>query len=159
APEIKNRILAENVKLADVPKEILITGEAGYKTQIATCCEPTVDDHIIGYITRGKGVTIHKEGCKVLLGHDKQRFIKASWGSRKKPHLEVRLEIEKKARLGLLRDIAEIFFQNGLSITDIKIGKTLVVDTVVESRETLEKLIQDLEQVPDIHAIKEVNKS
>ncbi|MDH5596651.1 MAG: bifunctional (p)ppGpp synthetase/guanosine-3',5'-bis(diphosphate) 3'-pyrophosphohydrolase [Candidatus Peregrinibacteria bacterium] len=159
APDIKSRVLAENVKIDESNKEVLITGEAGYKTQIATCCSPTVDDHIIGYITRGKGVTIHKEDCKVLLGHDKARFVKASWGSRKKPTLDVRLEIQKKARLGLLRDIADIFFQNGLSITDIRMGKTLIIDTVVESRETLDKLVQDLEQVPDIHAIKEINKS
>jgi len=156
-PKESDKVLAENVKL-ERNDEILITGQKGYKTQLATCCKPTVENEIIGYVTRGRGVTIHKEGCKVLAGHEKARFVKASWGMKTKPTYEVRLSVEKQSRIGLLRDIAEVFVRNNLSITDLHIGKTLTVDTVVDSVETLDKLISELEMIPDIYKVTEIRK-
>ena len=157
----KNKILADNVNLGKKRnnEEILITGERGYKAQIATCCTPTVEDDITGYITRGRGVTIHRDDCKVLLhGHDKNRFIEASWGTRTKPAFRARLVIEKRSRIGLLRDIAEIFADNDLSIIDIKIEKKLTVDTIVGNLQTLDRLIRQLKEVPDIYSVKEIGK-
>ncbi len=151
----KNRILAENVHLSKT-KDILITGEKGYKTRIATCCEPTVENEIIGYITRGRGVTIHDTHCKVLNGHSKNRLIEASWGTKTKPTFKIRLEIEKRSRIGLLRDIAEVFAQNDLSIEDMTIGQNLTMDTIVGSMASLDRLIHQLKAVPDIHNVKEM---
>lgn len=157
APQVTSHVLAETVQI-EKKDEVLITGQKGYKTQIATCCQPTVDDEIIGYITRGRGVTIHKQNCKVLLGHDNKRFVKASWGLKAQPAYDVRLEIEKQSRIGLLRDIAEIFARNNLSIEDLKISKTLLIDTTVDSVDTLDKLISELETVPDVYKVTEIRK-
>lgn len=154
---VSNKVLTENIKL-EKKDEILITGQKGYKTQLATCCHPTIENEIIGYITRGRGVTIHREGCKVLLGHESKRFVKASWGLKTQPTLDIRLSIEKQSRIGLLRDVAEVFTKNNLSITDIHIGKTLTVDTIVDSVETLDKLISQLESIPEIFKVKEIRK-
>jgi len=156
-PQATSRVMADTVKL-EKKDEVLITGQKGYKTQLATCCNPTIENEIIGYITRGRGVTIHKENCKVLMGHDKARFVKASWGLKMKPTYDVRLEIEKQSRIGLLRDIAEVFARNNLSVEDLHIGKSLTVDTTVDSVDTLDKLIEELETVPDIYKVKEVRK-
>ena len=156
-PKECDKMLAENVKL-EPNDEILITGQKGYKTQLATCCKPTVENEIVGYVTRGRGVTIHKANCKVLAGHEKARFVKASWGMKTKPTYEVRLSLEKQPRIGLLRDIAEVFVGNNLSITDLHIEKTLIIDTVVDSVETLDKLINDLEMIPDIYKVTEIRK-
>jgi GTP pyrophosphokinase len=156
-PQITNKVLADNVKL-EKKDEILITGQKGYKTQLATCCNPTIDHEIMGYITRGRGVTIHRKDCKVLLGHEKDRFVKASWGLKTKPTYDVRLSIEKKSRIGLLRDIAEVFLRNSLPIIDLQIGKSLIVDTIVDSVGALDKVISELENVPDVYKVKEVRK-
>jgi len=156
-PKITKKVLTDNIKI-ESKDEILITGQKGYKTQLATCCNPTLENKIVGYITKGRGVTIHQEGCKVLLGHDKARFVKASWGLKAKPTYDVRLRIEKKSRIGLLRDIAEVFTRNNLPIIDLSIGKTLTIDTVVHSVDALEKLMQELEIVPEVFGVKEVNK-
>ncbi|MBU0705733.1 bifunctional (p)ppGpp synthetase/guanosine-3',5'-bis(diphosphate) 3'-pyrophosphohydrolase [Patescibacteria group bacterium] len=154
APKVTEKVLAENVKL-EKNDEILITGQKGYKTQLATCCHPTVENEIIGYVTRGRGVTIHRIDCKVLQGHEKNRFVRASWGMKSKPTFEVRLSIEKKSRIGLLRDIAEIFTRLNLSITSLNIGPTLTIDTIVDNVETLDRLINELETVPDVYKVKE----
>ncbi len=153
---IKNEVLADNVNVK--VDDILITGQKGYKSQIATCCEPTVENRIIGYVTRGRGITIHKEGCKVLRGNDKNRLIEASWGTKTIPTYSARLEIEKRSRIGLLRDIAEVFVQNDLSIIDLKIGKTLIIDTIVGNIDTLDRLIEQLKAIPDIYDVLELRK-
>jgi len=155
--QVSDKLLAENVKL-EKNDEILITGQKGYKTQIATCCKPNIGDEIIGYITRGRGVTIHRSHCKVLKGHDRNRFVKASWGIKSKPKYDVRLSIEKQSRIGLLRDIAEVFARNDLAITDLNIGKAITVDTVLDSVDTLDSLINQLESIPDVYSIKEIPK-
>ena len=156
-PKVSNKVLADTVKL-EKKDEVLITGQKGYKTQLATCCNPTVENEIIGYITRGRGVTIHKINCKVLKGHEKARLVKASWGVKAKPTYDVRLSIEKQSRIGLLRDVAEVFTRNQLSIINLNISNTLTIDTIVDSVETLDKLISELEEIPDVYKVKEIKK-
>ena len=156
---VKNQVLAENVKI-DKSGEVLITGQKGYKTQIATCCNPTTDHEIIGYITRGRGVTIHKQGCKVLRGHEPDRLIKAEWGNKSIPAYDVRLRIIRNSRQGLLCDITTVFRDNKLSIIDFKMSKEDIrIDTVVDSVDTLDKLITELQEIPDIFGVKEIRKS
>jgi len=155
--KVSNKVLADTVQL-EKKDEVLITGQKGYKTQIATCCNPTVENEIIGYITRGRGVTIHKAGCKVLKGHDNVRLVKASWGVKAKPTYDVRLNVEKQSRIGLLRDVAEVFTRNQLSITNLSIGENLIIDTIVDSVESLDKLVQELEDIPEVFKVKEIKK-
>ena len=160
---IKNA-LTDSVSIDEGDKnaEILITGERGYKTHIATCCMPTTKDKIVGYITRGRGVTIHKQGCKVLKGHGSERFIKASWSTAKEPRYEVKLLIKRKSRIGMLRDIAEVFVETGLSIMDINstrhentdIGE-IIVTTYLDSIDTLNIVIEKLEAIPGVLNVKE----
>ena len=157
-PKVTKKVLTDNIKI-EKKDEILITGQKGYKTQLATCCNPTTENAIIGYITRGRGVTIHREGCKVLLGNEKDRLVKASWGLKKKPAYDVRLSIEKKSRIGLLRDIAEVFTRNNLPIIDLAIGEKLIVDTVVHSVGALDKLVNELRTIPQVYNVKEIKKS
>jgi len=154
----KNEALAENVNLGS-QSDILITGEGGYKTQIATCCKPTVEDRIIGYITRGRGITIHKNKCKVVLrGHDSKRLIETSWAAKTKPTYKTVLEIKIRSRIGLLRDISDVYAQNDLSILGLQLSENLVIETIVESLKVLDRLIQQLKAIPDVYGVKELRK-
>ncbi len=157
-PTVTKKVLTDNIKI-EKKAEVLITGQKGYKTQLATCCNPTTENAIIGYVTRGRGVTIHRESCKVLSGNEKSRLVKASWGLKKKPAYDVRLSIEKKSRIGLLRDIAEVFTRNNLPIIDLTIGEKLTVDTVVHSVGALDKLINELQTIPEVYKVKEIKKT
>jgi len=155
-------VLMEGVKLENV--EVLITGEKGYKTQIATCCMPKPPNAIVGYITRGRGVTIHKKECRVLKGHSPDRFIKANWSTKKQPEYEVKLKIKRQSRIGMLRDIADIFAVLELPISDIQnirhegsdVGEIIIMASL-DSLETLNTVIQKLEEIPGIFSIKEID--
>ncbi|MFH0820825.1 MAG: bifunctional (p)ppGpp synthetase/guanosine-3',5'-bis(diphosphate) 3'-pyrophosphohydrolase, partial [Candidatus Peregrinibacteria bacterium] len=111
--------LAEGVKI-EKKDEVLITGERGYKTQLATCCQPKPGDLITGYITRGKGVTVHQQKCKMLKGLNQERLIKTSWSSDRVHEFEATLVLERRSRIGLLRDVAEVFAGNHLPILDLQ---------------------------------------
>ena len=156
-------VLSEGIQL-DNNSEILITGDKGYKTQIATCCMPNIGDKIIGYVTRGRGVTIHKQECKVLKGNNSKRLIRASWSTEKEPKYQVALLIKRKSRIGMLRDIADVFASSGLAILDIENKRQegtdmgeMVITTTLDSIETLSKTIETLEKVPDIFSVKEIS--
>ena len=159
---LSKEVLTEGVKLDNA--DILITGDKGYQTQIATCCMPGPGDEIIGYVTRGRGVSIHKAKCKMLDGLDSKRFIKASWSTAKKTEYEVKLKLKRQSRIGMLRDVADVFASNGLPILDIENKRTegsdvgdMFITASFDSLETLNTIIEKLEKVPGIFSVTEVD--
>ncbi len=154
--------LTEGVSFEEHP-EILITGEKGHKTQLASCCTPTPDHSIIGYITRGRGVTIHRKDCKVLRGLEDNRFIKTTWSTKKIPQYTTKLRVERRSRIGLLRDVADVFVQNQLPILDIENVREdssdqghFIITASLDSLETLNHVIRDLENVNGVFSVKEI---
>jgi guanosine-3',5'-bis(diphosphate) 3'-pyrophosphohydrolase len=155
-------VLTEGVKLEHA--EVLITGEKGYKTQMATCCTPRPNDEIVGYITRGRGVTIHKKNCKVLRGNEKERLIKATWGTQKQTEYEIKLEIKVHSRIGMLRDLAEVYANAQLPITDVKSMRSensdlsdVIITASCDSIETLNTVIRKIEQIEGVYGVKEID--
>ncbi len=92
--------------------EISIRGVGKLMTTISNCCHPKSPDPIIGFITRGRGVTIHKHECPNalhLIETEPDRVIEVSWGGGEAEWREYRVEIEAYDRSGLLSDITTLF--------------------------------------------------
>ena len=98
------------------PRKELSTTDSGFKvygvgnllTTTARCCKPVPNDPIVGYITRGRGVTIHRQDCGNVLrlqGDDRDRLIEVEWGTAGEDGYQVDIAIEAYDRSGLLRDI------------------------------------------------------
>lgn len=161
--KMAQEVLSESISFEEIP-EILITGQKGYKTQIATCCMPRPTEEIIGYITRGRGVTIHKKICKVLKGLDEARLIKTNWSISRTPEYTAKIRLVRRSRIGLLRDVADVFVKNQLPILDIEnikeegtdLGQMLITANL-DSLETLSKVIHQLEAVEGVFSVKEVD--
>ncbi|PIZ71743.1 (p)ppGpp synthetase [Candidatus Peregrinibacteria bacterium CG_4_10_14_0_2_um_filter_43_11] len=159
--QIEHTLMTEGVQFED-QSEILITGEKGYKTQIASCCNPKPGNMIIGYITRGRGVTIHQENCRVIKGLESKRLIKASWGTQKSHEFVAKLSLERRSRIGLLRDVAEVFASNQLPIIDIEnirhegtdLGQMLI-SASFDNLGTLHFVMDQLKNIPGIFSVKE----
>ena len=82
-----------------------VLGVGDLLTQLATCCSPLPGDEITGFITRNRGITIHRNGCRNIVNEDEaERLIGVNWGVTKNLH-PVRLSIDAWDRVGLLRDI------------------------------------------------------
>ncbi|MDE2367215.1 MAG: bifunctional (p)ppGpp synthetase/guanosine-3',5'-bis(diphosphate) 3'-pyrophosphohydrolase, partial [Betaproteobacteria bacterium] len=99
---------------------ILIVGVDKLLTGLAKCCKPAPPDPIIGFITRGRGVTIHRQGCASLSRLDEEgaeRLIAADWGPSKEGRYPVDIEIEALDRQGLLRDISNMLAREKIDVT------------------------------------------
>ncbi len=102
---------------------VLVVGVDSLLTQLAKCCKPAPPDEIRGFVTRGKGVSVHRADCvnlRALLARNAERVIEVEWGSPKAGEAAVYpvdVSIEASDRQGLLRDVLEIFAKEKLNVT------------------------------------------
>jgi len=96
-----------------------ILGVGNLLTTTARCCRPVPNDPIVGYITRGRGVTIHRQDCGNVLrlqGEDRDRLIEVEWGSRDDDTYQVDIAVEAYDRSGLLRDITAVLANDKINM-------------------------------------------
>ena len=102
---------------------VLVVGTEGLLTQLARCCKPAPPDEIVGFITRGKGVSIHRANCKNLAQmrlKAMERVIQTTWGQPGKDTVyPVDIFILALDRQGLLRDISEILSREKINVTGV----------------------------------------
>jgi len=99
-------------KRVDAGRGVLVVGVDSLLTQLARCCRPAPPDAISGFVTRGRGVSIHRADCASLaaLRRDQpERIIDVTWGDTQDARYPVDLEVHASDRPGLLRDISEVF--------------------------------------------------
>ncbi|MFO7696581.1 MAG: bifunctional (p)ppGpp synthetase/guanosine-3',5'-bis(diphosphate) 3'-pyrophosphohydrolase [Anaerolineae bacterium] len=101
--------------------DIRVKGVGDLYTRMATCCNPVPGDDIIGYITRGKGVTVHRVDCPNMVHlQDRERLVTVSWGEARDRY-PVQIEIQGIDRRGLLRDIAAEIADLGLNMSSAQV--------------------------------------
>jgi GTP pyrophosphokinase len=116
-PEVKKARKAPRGKAA-----MLVVGMGGLATQLARCCKPVPPDPIRGFVTRGKGVSIHRDGCeslKRLAESHPERVIETAWG-RSEAAYAVDIVVTAADRRGLLRDIGDALAREGINVTAVR---------------------------------------
>jgi GTP pyrophosphokinase len=91
-------------------------------TQLARCCRPAPPDEIGGYVTRGRGVSIHRAACsnlQALLRRQPERVVEVAWGHAADAVYPVELLVIAQDRQGLLRDISEVFVREKLNVIGV----------------------------------------
>ena len=91
-------------------------------TQLARCCRPAPPDEIGGYVTRGRGVSIHRAACsnlQALLRRQPERVVEVAWGHQADAVYPVELLVIAQDRQGLLRDISEVFVREKLNVIGV----------------------------------------
>lgn len=148
----------------DNQPRVIVSGEEIYKTKLAACCKPTEKDQIVGYVTRGKYISVHSQQCKIIsrLSH-KDRLINVSWSTVKPKH-KVKLVIQTLDRIGMIHDITHIFAIHNVNIFSMTFGEnrttsgihdmTFVIE--VESVDRLNHIANRLESVKGVKNIKRV---
>ena len=132
---------------------ITVKGESGMLVRLAKCCMPVPGDDIIGYITRTRGVSVHRADCKNLSGMQdgELRLIEVEWadkGNAKSSKFHVHIQVNGMERTGLMMDITRLFMNMNISLTGIN-AKT---DADFISHITLEFEVHDAEQLKHIVA-------
>jgi len=101
---------------------VKVLGVGDLLTHIAPCCQPVPGDEIIGFITRSRGVTIHRKNCPNILNEDeKERLIKVEWG-KAGLSFPVNITVDGWDRVGLLRDITTLVSEEKLNITAVSLS-------------------------------------
>jgi GTP pyrophosphokinase len=121
-PVVAERPRAKVRKDAATPEGFSILGVGNLLTSIARCCHPVPNDPIVGYITRGRGVTIHRRDCGNILrmeGEDLKRLIEVDWGLPTEAVYTVELYVEAYDRSGLLRDITSVLANEKINLTGV----------------------------------------
>jgi len=139
---------------------VLVRGEKGILTTVASCCQPVPGDAIVGYTTRGKGVTVHRADCiNAVNAQDSARVVPVDWESDATHRYPVAIKIEAFDRQGLMRDIATVVAENRVNMSALEVhvydDKTAVVSVTIEidSLAQLSRLMEKLEGVKDVHTV------
>jgi GTP pyrophosphokinase len=101
---------------------VLVVGVDSLMTQLARCCRPAPPDEIGGYVTRGRGVSIHRAGCpnlQALIQRQPERVVEVAWGRQDDARYPVELLVIAQDRQGLLRDISEVFVREKLNVIGV----------------------------------------
>ncbi len=108
------------------PSGVLVVGVDSLLTQLSRCCKPAPPDAIGGFVTRGKGVSIHRQDCsnfRELASRHAERVIEVRWGEHKGPDgsvYPVDVSVEAFDRQGLLRDISEVFAKEKMNVIGVQ---------------------------------------
>lgn len=124
---------------------VLVEGEPGLLTQMAGCCKPAPPDPIVGYTTQGRGVTIHRADCPMILHlrpEKKDRLLRADWGDQEAQVFAVDVELNARDRSGLLKDVGEILAQEKINVVRVN---TLSQQDTARMEFTLE--VRDIAQL------------
>lgn len=140
-----------------------IAGVDNLLSQLAQCCKPIPGDAIIGYITQGRGVTVHRSDCHNVLHaqqNSPQRIVAAEWGSDIPGSYLVDLNLQANNTNNLIRDITQLISAEKIPLMGIhsqcaRNDDTVMIHLTIEisSLAPLQKLIQKLRELPGINAI------
>lgn len=127
---------------------VLVVGVDKLLTSPAKCCRPAPPEPIVGFVTRGRGVSVHRADCMNLARLDPARRIAAEWGEPGTATFPVEIVVDAVDRTGLLRDISEVFLRERINVTATRTNST---DLSARMRFTVE--VGNLEQLQRVIAL------
>lgn len=154
------RILARRPDAAAQAVGINVQGVGNLISTLARCCHPLAGDEIGGFVTRGRGVSIHRTDCSKFLklrGEHGNRIIDVCWGKQIKDDLPAAVKIEAWDRHGLIRDISSVLANDHVNVmgissrTDTKAHKAYIeIDVQVKDLTALSLICNRIAQVPNV---------
>lgn len=160
--EEMNRPVRDKKKKSD--QGVTVKGVEDVLIRFAKCCSPVPGDDIIGYITRGRGITVHRSDCTNFEKSEdsKNRFIEVEWTKEEKSSYSTEIQIIAPDRKGLLSEITILISENDLFVTGVnaKISKNNIaiihLNIEISDINQLNKLINKLKSMPEIIEVKRV---
>jgi GTP pyrophosphokinase len=137
---------------------ITVRGVGDLLTRLGGCCHPLPGDPIVGYVTRGRGITIHRQDCRnILYLEDKERLIEVEWGQDVEQGFPVVVQVLAYDRTGLMRDITEIMVGEKINISAANIATdpkdhTAVITATLEIRSIIQlsRVLAQIERLPNV---------
>ena len=147
--------------------DIAISGIGDLLCNFARCCRPVPPENIVGYITQGRGVSIHRQDCGNYLSlhaRHPERVIEVDWGNAADAIYPAELQLHAYDRQGLLRDVSAVFADENVSVDSIQTQNdkqsmqvTMDLHVSVPGLPTLSRVIGRLEQLPNVTSVRRRN--
>jgi len=141
------------------PVSINVLGVGDLLTRLANCCHPLPGDKIIGYITQGRGITVHRRDCpNIIHEEEKERLVKVEWGDVAQVY-PVMIQVDAWDRVGLVRDISAIIAEEGVNLSDFNMGNhrddsvTISLTLEVKSAAQLSKIMSRIHSVWNVVSV------
>lgn len=139
---------------------VLVVGVDSLMTQLARCCRPAPPDHIKGFVTRGRGVSIHRADCAsyaALAARHPERLIEVDWGDTDDALYPVDIVVYAQERANLLRDVSEVFAKLRINIISVNTHSRrslghMVFTVEVRSGEQIARVVAALNELPGVDA-------
>lgn len=165
AEQLKTAKALENLKMRSVKKRaqngILVKGEAGLVVHLAKCCNPVPGDSIVGYVTRGRGVSVHRADCPNAVNfNDVDRLVDVEWEESTGDVFLVTIEVVSYDRTGLMADILAVLAGLKLSVSaaNVKVQPSgmAVMDLGIQIKDLqqLEFIMTKLRRIKGVHSVK-----
>jgi len=147
----------KEVVIPNVKNDIIVEGIDDIKVNIASCCKPICGDEIIGYITKGHGITVHRSSCPNI-SDLQDRFINVRWNENISKKYPTSLLIKTLNDKNILMEIIAKTSNNDINVESIKTISSnddfiYEITILVETKEKINKYINDLEMLPNVLAV------
>ncbi|SHE54297.1 RelA/SpoT family protein [Clostridium fallax] len=166
---IEDHIVKNENKEKNKKKEgsygITVKGESNLMVRFAKCCNPVPGDDIVGYITKGRGVSIHRTDCsnlKGMIGDEEDRLVEVNWGNAKGKDYIAEIQIKSEDKLGMLSDVMTIITESkihlvGINANSIKENIAMInlkvnIDSI-DRLNALMKKLKSLKGVMDVYRL------
>jgi guanosine-3',5'-bis(diphosphate) 3'-pyrophosphohydrolase len=163
-------IVTQNSSTKSTPNARLqVAGVSGLLTKLANCCCPLPGDEVIGFVSRGKGVIVHRTDCQNIVrfrAQDRERIVAVNWVGMSQPRYLAPILITARNRVGLIRDVAAVITDIGINLMSINSHahknreQVLVTATLeIDNLDHLQRLFTRLEKVKDLlHVERDLGK-
>lgn len=143
--------------------DIIVKGQEDMLVRFAHCCNPVPGDDIVGYITRGRGVSIHRRDCNNLSDFEPEREIEVSWASEGNISYLADVQLLAYDRRGIVIDITNMIYNNDLKLMSINAtGKngvaTVTLSVEIKNTQQLDSLMKQMKKISGVIEVYRVNK-
>ncbi len=148
------------------PNGVIVRGDSGMQVRFGNCCNPIPGDPIVGYITRGRGVSVHRADCKNIaaLLSEPDRIIDVEWAGDVKASFAVSIVIRALDRSGTLMEISRVLMEQSINITDLSSRVTgdgkaeMKMTFIVTGADQLRQVTANLKKLKNVEDVYRVEK-
>ncbi len=151
------KVNSRNIQNVNYKNDIIVAGMGDLLVNLAKCCKPIKGDEIVGFITKGQGITVHRKNCPNVV--DGERLIDVSWNENNDSTYITDLFIEADNDKNYLADLVALFtkrnaYVEAINTKDYGTSHGYVVTLKIKDKEELEKIIRDIENQKYIREVK-----
>jgi GTP pyrophosphokinase len=143
---------------------IIVEGLKNPSIKLSNCCSPIPGDEIVGYISKGSGIAVHRKGCNNLQALDPNRYIDVHWGHDESKHYTVNLKLIVQNRDNVLAEVINTITSNKGKVVQVaastnkRLEGIMKLKLTIQNRRDLEQIIRALEIIPETYSIERMMK-